>query len=168
MVRLTRSDRRFDVAPLVRLGCGAGVGLVLGYTITWPSAVSAVLAGWAATAAVFVAWTWLVIGPMGAEETRAHATREEPTRPGSEIMLVAAAVLSLGGVAGIVFGGQSHDALPMIATLAAVLTSWAAIHTVFALRYARLYLVDDHGGSTSTSPSRRGTATSPTWRSPSG
>ncbi len=146
MVRLARSDRRLDVAPLVRLGCGAAAGLVLGFAVDWPSALSAVLAGWAVTAAVFVAWTWVVIGPMDAEETRAHATREEPTRPGSEIVLVAAAVLSLGGVAGIVFGGQSHDALPMITTLAAVLTSWAAIHTVFALRYARLYLVDDSGG----------------------
>ena len=33
----------------------------------------------------------------------------------------------------------------MIATLSAVLTSWAAVHTVFALRYARLYF-DEGGG----------------------
>jgi uncharacterized membrane protein len=83
---------------------------------------------------------------MDAEETRAHATREEPTRPGSEIVLVVAAVLSLVGVAGILFGGHSHEVLPMIATLTAVLTSWAAIHTVFALRYARLFFADDAGG----------------------
>ena len=146
MVRLARSDRPLDVVPLVRLVCGAGVGLVLGLAIVWPSFLSSVLVAWASTAAVFVAWTWAAIGTMDAEETRAHATREEPTRPGSEIVLVVAAVLSLVGVAGILFGGHSHEVLPMIATLTAVLTSWAAIHTVFALRYARLFFADDAGG----------------------
>ena len=146
MARLARSDRPLDVAPLVRLVCGAGVGLVLGLAIVWPSFLSSVLAAWAGTAAVFVAWTWAAIGAMDPEETRAHATREEPTRPGSEIVLVVAAVLSLGGVAGILFGGHSHEALPMIATITAILTSWAAIHTVYALRYARLFFADDAGG----------------------
>src|SRR5665648_1142326 len=93
MARLARSDRPLDVVPLVRLACGAGVGLVLGLAIVWPSFLSSVLAAWAGTAAVFVAWTWAAIATMDAEETRAHATREEPTRPGSEVVLVAAAVL---------------------------------------------------------------------------
>jgi uncharacterized membrane protein len=146
MVRLARSERRLDVAPLVRLGAGSVVGLVLGVTIVWPSFLSAVLAGWAAAAAVFVAWTWAAVGTMDAEQTRAHATREEPTRPGAEAVLVVAALLSLGGVAGVLFGGHSREVVPMAATLAAVLTSWAAIHTVFALRYARLYFADDDGG----------------------
>ncbi len=146
MTRLARSDRLLDVAPLWRLGAGAVVGLVLALAVPWPSALSSVLAGWAATAAVFVAWTWAAIGTMDADETRAHATREEPTRTGAELVLVAAALLSLGGVAGVVLGGHSHEVLPMSATLAAVLTSWAAIHTVFALRYARLYFAGDEGG----------------------
>ena len=30
--------------------------------------------------------------------------------------------------------------------LASVVASWAAIHTVFALRYARMYLTDGAGG----------------------
>ena len=145
MVRLARSDRRLDVTPLVRLGAGVVVGLVLGLVVAWPSVLSAALAAWAATAGMFVAWTWLAIGTMDPEETRAHATREEPTRPGSEALLVAAALLSLGGVAGFLFGGQSRHALSMIATLAAVLTSWSAVHTVFALRYARLYFTSDGG-----------------------
>lgn len=145
MARLARSDRALDVAPVVRLGCGAAVGLVVGLAVVWPSYLSALLAGWATTALIFVGWTWAAIGTMDADETRAHATREEPTRPGSEVVLVAAALLSLGGVAGVLIGGYSHDVLPMAATLAAVLTSWAAIHTVYALRYARLYFDDPSG-----------------------
>lgn len=146
MVRLVRSSRRLDVLPAVRLGAGAVVGLALGLAVAWPSILSSVLAGWAATAAVFVAWTWLAIGTMDPEETRAHATREEPTRPGSEAVLVGAALLSLGGVGGILLGWESGKALSMIATLAAVLTSWAAVHTVYALRYTRLYFGDDGDG----------------------
>lgn len=141
---MARSARRLDVVPLVRLGCGAVVGLALALVVPRPSLLSAVLAAWAATAAVFVAWTWVAVATMDPEATRAHATREEPTRAGYDAVLVVAAVLSLGGVAGILFGGHSREALPMIATLAAVLTSWAAVHTVFALRYARLFF--DLGG----------------------
>ncbi len=146
MTRIARSDRSLDVAPLWRLATGGALGIGLGIAVPWPGTLPAVLAGWAATAAVFVAWTWAAIGTMDADETRAHATREEPTRPGAELVLVAAAVLSLGGVAGVVLGGHSHEVLPMSATLAAVLTSWAAIHTVFAIRYARLFFTDDARG----------------------
>ena len=146
MTRLAHSDRLLDVAPLLRLAAGAVVGLALAVAAPWPSALPAVLAGWAATTTVFVAWTWAAIGTMDADKTRAHATREEPTRPGAELVLVAAALLSLGGVAAVVLGGHSHEVLTMSATLASVLTSWAAIHTVFALRYARLYFAGDEGG----------------------
>ena len=148
MARLARSDNPLDVIPVVRLGAGAAVGLGLGVAVPWPSVLSSVLAAWAATAAVFVVWTCLAIGTMDPEETRAHATREEPTRPGSEAVLVVAALLSLVGVAGILFGGASRDTLSMIATLAAVVMSWAAVHTVYALRYARLYFspAEDEGG----------------------
>lgn len=146
MGSIARSDRPLDVAPVLRLSGGAVVGLALAVAVAWPSSLSAALAAWAGTAAVFVAWTWAAVGTMDAEETRAHATREEPTRPGSELVLVTAALLSLGGVAGVILGGHSHEALPMVAVLAAVLASWGAIHTVFALRYARLYFADGDGG----------------------
>ena len=45
-----------------------------------------------------------------------------------------------------VLGPDKGQALPTIAMLASVVASWAAIHTVFALRYARLYLTDGAGG----------------------
>lgn len=142
---LARSNRLLDVAPIVRLGAGVAVGLVVGLTAPWPSYLSALLGAWASTALVFVGWTWAAIGTMDADETLAHATREEPTRPGSEIVLVVAALLSLGGVAGVLFGASSHDPVPMATTLAAVVMSWASIHTVYALRYARLYFDEDGG-----------------------
>lgn len=146
MMRVARSDRRLDVAPVLRLGAGALAGVAVGVLVPWPGVLSALLGGWAAAAAVFVGWTWLAVGTMDADATRAHATREEPTRPGAEIVLVVAALLSLGGVAGVIVGGQAHDPVPMTATLLAVVASWLAIHTVFALRYARLYYSDTPGG----------------------
>lgn len=145
-MRVARSDRRLDVAPVLRLGAGAVAGVAVGVLVPWPGVLSALLGGWAAGAAVFVGWTWLAVGTMDAVATRAHATREEPTRPGAEVVLVVAALLSLGGVAGVIVGGQAHDPVPMTATLLGVVASWLAIHTVYALRYARLYYSDTPGG----------------------
>jgi len=146
VMRVSRSDRALDVAPVLRLAVGAVVGVAAGVLPPWPGAMSALLGGWAAGAAVFLGWTWLAVGTMDATETRAHATREEPTRPGAEIVLVVAALLSLVGVAGVLVGGQAHEGAPMAATLVGVVASWLAIHTVYALRYARLYYSDTPGG----------------------
>ena len=138
--------RRNDVAPMLRLLIGLVLGVVVAASISWMSAEAAVLAGWATTAAVFVGWTWWAVFPMDADETAAHATREEPTRLGAHAIVVVGALVSLVGVLEVVLGPDKGHALPTVAMLASVVASWAAIHTVFALRYARLYLTDGAGG----------------------
>ena len=143
---MTSPRRRGDVAPIVRLLVGLVLGVVVAASVGWMSAAAAVLAGWATTAVVFVAWTWAAVFPMDAEQTAAHATREEPTRFGAHAIVLAAGLVSLAGVLEVVLGPDKGRALPTIAMLASVVGSWAAIHTVFALRYARLYLTNGAGG----------------------
>ncbi|GIG21540.1 hypothetical protein Cch01nite_22640 [Cellulomonas chitinilytica] len=144
----TSSPRRRtrDVVPLARLGIGVVIGVAVALVVVWTSLVVAVLAGWATTAVLFVVSTWAVVGPMDSAQTSAHATREEPTRTGAHLVVVVGALVSLAGVTVVLVGPDDGDALPTLAVVASVVASWAAIHTVFALRYARMFFGGTPGG----------------------
>ena len=133
-------------SSLVRLLAGVAVGTAVAIVVPWSSVVAAVLAGWAAAATVFVAWTWIVITPMDADDTASHATREEPSRTGAHLIVIAAAVVALVGVAVVLLNHEVGKLSPTVAILSSVIASWAAINTVFTLRYARLYFDGEDGG----------------------
>ena len=76
-----------------------GVTLVVGFLYRWTEAP---LIGWIVGALVFVTWAWVSISPMDAEQTRAHATREDPSRPVTDILLIGANVASLSAVVAVV------------------------------------------------------------------
>jgi uncharacterized membrane protein len=103
----------------------------------------AALVGWDALAASLTAWTWMSVSPMDAAATSAHANREDPSQPLSYILLIGASSASLIAVAVVLVAANSaHGATRwMLAGLAAasVALSWLLIHTLFTLRYARLY-----------------------------
>ncbi len=134
------------MSPLARLLVAGVTGLGVGWGLGWSSTLSAVLGGWAAVAAVYTGWTWLTLAPMGPAETAAHATREEPTRAGAHLVVALAALLSLVGVGAVLVGADGHSALVLGAALGTVVASWAAVHTIFALRYARMFCSAPRGG----------------------
>ncbi len=147
MTRGQRLSRVLDTPPALRIAVATAVGIVVGLELTWNSAVTALLGGWAASSVVFVAWTWLVIVPMDAESTNEHATREEPTRVAAHVIVLLAGLASLGGVASVLAsGGLKGRPVAMAAVLASVVASWAALQTMFALRYARMYYTPPVGG----------------------
>jgi len=134
---------RIVVSALV----GASAALV---AILLGSALIAPAIGWDAGALTFLVWTWLTIGPMSVQDTAAHATREDPSRPVSDVLLIAAAVVSLAAV-GIVLvqasseQGSAQDLLAGVG-VATVALSWLVVHTVYTVQYARLYYTGDPGG----------------------
>lgn len=147
MERMRRLSRRLDVAPGVRIGVGLVAGVMAAFALSRGSLAAALLGGWAVAGTVFVVWTWTVIVPMGAEATSKHALREVPTRVASHAVVLGAALASLGAVVIVLSsGGLRQDPLTMAAVLAAVVASWLAVHTVFALRYARMYYTEPAGG----------------------
>ncbi len=109
----------------------------------------AVLAGWDATSAVFVLLVYL--STRGADSTRTSqlARKEDDSRVVSETILVGASVFSLVGVvfALLAARGMQRDLKTAITAIVvvSVLFSWAAVHTIFMLRYARLYYAEDGG-----------------------
>lgn len=131
---------------LVRLLVGLVAGVLVATIVPWSSVVTAMLAAWATVATVFVVWTWAVITPMGADDTATHATREEPTRAGAHLIVLTAAVVALVGVTVVLLDHQVGKLAPTAAILGSVIASWAAINTVFTLRYARMYFEGTDGG----------------------
>jgi uncharacterized membrane protein len=145
---MARRERlhRLDISPLARLLVSLVVGGIVAATVTSQSWVGAALSGWAATCFAFVVLVWAAVGRMGSEDTQTHATREEPTRAGASLVVLVGSLASLAGVIALLSGTGGRKALVTIAVLASVVGSWAAVHTVFALRYARLYYTDPVGG----------------------
>jgi uncharacterized membrane protein len=99
--------------------------------------------GWDAAALVFLVWTWTVIGPMDARDTASHATREDPTKRVTSVIVLGAAIASLVGVGFLLVQASSRSGAEkgLVAALgvASVAVSWFVIHTLFTLRYALLY-----------------------------
>lgn len=142
----TTARVRFHASPGTRLAISAAAGVavaaLLGFLVPWPWQV-ALLLGWDVFLAIYVAWVWLSVGPLDADATKAVAMTEDLSHAAAELVLIAAAVMNLVAVVLALIEATNQTAL--IAGLingAAVLSvslSWAEVHTVFALRYARLF-----------------------------
>lgn len=134
---------------IVGVATGTAVGLTLDITYSFA-------AGWAAASAVYLVWIWILIGGMDSEQTRDHATREDPGRATSDLLVLGATVASLGAVALIIGRARSlhGGAQTGVAALAvvSVALSWLLIHTLYCLRYARVYFSEPIGGIDFNSP----------------
>ncbi|MFD0632311.1 DUF1345 domain-containing protein [Catenulispora yoronensis] len=128
-----------------------GAGLLAGVVAALLGAGrTAPLIGWDALVVVFGGWMWTAVWPLDPEMTRTHAQQENPSRDLADALLLGAAVTSLAAV-GVVLFGASHapgDERYWEAALAllSVFASWALVHTVFTLKYARLYYGGTPGG----------------------
>jgi uncharacterized membrane protein len=87
---------------------------------------------------------------LSGDETRTLATREDDSRAASFfVLLVASSVSVVGVILAFIEAQQSQGALRVLLNLSSVggvLLAWAVVHTVFTLRYARLYYTDTPGG----------------------
>lgn len=138
-----RSRRRLIVMMLF----GVAIGLPVGFATSWWYAP---VAGWAGACLLYIVWVWLAIGRLGPDETRAHATREDPGSAISELLVLIASVAGLvavvvllvrsHGISGLAQGGVAALAVGSVAL------SWTLIHTLYTLRYARVYYTDPVGG----------------------
>ena len=128
----------------VALAAAIGAGL-LG---AWPYAP---LVGWDAAGLLFSFWVWTgVIIHMSSAQTAAHATREDPGNAATDLIVLIAAVASLAAVGFILIKatsapGASQDLLAG-AGVGSVALSWFTVHSLFTLKYARLYYTGIHGG----------------------
>jgi uncharacterized membrane protein len=130
----------------VSLAAGVVAAVVVGVRGEWAYAP---LAGWDVVALVFAGWAWIIMVSMNSVLTAEHATREDPGRAATDLIVLVAAVASLAAVGLVLIQassatGSAQDLLVALGVLSVAL-SWFAVHTLFALKYARLYY-DGHPG----------------------
>lgn len=101
-------------------------------------------------ALVFIAWVWTTLARADAATTARRARSEDASRAAAEAVLLAAGAASLIAVAfTLVQAGDAHGTARGFLTglaIVSVALAWTSIHTVFMLRYARLYYSPPDGG----------------------
>ena len=123
----------------------AGIAVALG--ASWSVAA---LGAIDVAAMVYVAWVWISVAGANADTTARLARAEDASRAAAEAVLLGAGAASLIAVA-FTLAQASHTHAPdrgmlTALALASVALAWSAVHTVYALRYARLYFTPPDGG----------------------
>ncbi|MBT2513760.1 DUF1345 domain-containing protein [Arthrobacter sp. ISL-30] len=141
--KIRHSRLRFVVMVFTGLAAGFSAA-ASGHLVEAPAV------GWGTAALTYVAWAWIVVGPMDPEQTRAHATSEDPSRGVTDILILAANIASLAAVAVVVIDSHRGDGGGRLGggllALASVALSWMLVQTLFTLRYAELYYSSGEGG----------------------
>jgi uncharacterized membrane protein len=93
---------------------------------------------------------WHSLWSLDAADTARQARRESPHRPQADGLLLGASVASLIAV-GLVLvrAGQSTGltkGLLVGLSVASIILAWSVVHTVYSLRYAKLYYEGTPGG----------------------
>ena len=136
IARASRAVRPVFIAAVA--GCVVGPLTALG--VPWQAAP---LLGWDTSAAIFLIWIWSSIGHLDAERTAKAAAAEDPTAAIADLVIIAAGLACLGAVGLVLLKAANSQgaskALLIGVGVVSVALSWASLHTVFTLRYARTY-----------------------------
>jgi uncharacterized membrane protein len=145
------SGLRRGPSATVRVGVSLGVGALSGLVVAilgpwWLVPLSV----WDIAALVLVSWIWQSLLPLDPAETAAHARRQNPGRAEAGGLLLGASLASLVAV-GLVLVRAGHSTgltkgLLVGVSVASVVLAWGVVHTVFSLRYAKLYYQGEGGG----------------------
>ena len=140
--RLDQRGRLLIAAPL-----GLVIGVVAAFFCPWQLSV---LAGWDAAALFIVGSVWTFIPRLDAQAIQQLATPEDDSHALLDVAVIAACLASLIGViAGLKYAERHSGPVSVVIGVLSgftILVSWFTVHTVFALRYARLYYNDPRGG----------------------
>ncbi len=112
-----------------------------------------IVSAWDAFATSALVLTWSIISTQDPYEVRRSAPLQDSSRTSIFVLVVFAAVVSLFAVFLLLGGAKSGGSSPSPAygvafhialSVAAIVLSWALVHTLFALRYAHHYYADAH------------------------
>lgn len=138
------SQRR---AALAAVGGAVGAVIALIAGAGWAETV---LGAWVGIAVVYLALVWRDIARKDADATAARSQAEDNSRAASESVLLSGSVASLVAVVfTLAHAGHDTGAARVATTLYALLSvalAWACVHTVYTLRYARIYYAPPVGG----------------------
>jgi uncharacterized membrane protein len=126
-------------------------GAVAGAVASLFTPVSAsILLGWDVAVVIYLAWTWSAVHGLDPDVTAQLAKREDPSTAVADLVVIGAGTAMLAAVgfalakAGQAAGGMKAYLIGL--GLLSVVLSWAVVHTVYALKYARAYYSEPAGG----------------------
>ena len=140
-----------DPSAVIRVSTSVAIGLLCALVAAVVAPWWLIpLAFWDAAALVFVAWMWHSVWPLDSAATARRARPEDPGPAWTDIRLITASISSVLAV-GLVLVRASHTGglgkgLLLGLGIASIVFSWSVVHTVFALRYAKLYYDGEPGG----------------------
>lgn len=133
---------RYRLAAAALLGIAGGLLIPLG---TAAGRVPHLLVGFIVaglTFAVPLLATLLRFDPVA---TRSHVEGEDPGTALSDALVLTAAVASIIGIGGLLIGGSrvgSSEVVDALISVATVAVAWLCTHTIYTVRYARIYYAD--------------------------
>lgn len=146
-----RSRRKATIVAIVWPTAGILSGL-LATTVYTPleSLALGFGLGWFIASLVFIAMVWGHTRRLDAEQTRTHATEEDPGQQESDALLLIASVVSAGAVVSLMVASKNTHGIPAIGiaivALLSVAGAWSLIHVLYMLAYARVYYAEPEGG----------------------
>ena len=148
---MTTSLKHSPTSTRVRFLIAITTGLVVAVLcLLAGEAKFAALAGWDVTVFIYGCWVWLSVWNMDAQDTKNHALRENPGRALADTILLLAAIVSIAAVAILLIGANDSTGFTKVVDislgLVSVVLSWAMVHTLYMLKYARLYYGVPEGG----------------------
>ena len=101
------------------------------------------LIAWVIASVIWLGWTWRMLWPLSGAETARHATVASPNRLDTDLLLLSGSVVSLVAV-GLALVRANHESgldkgLLVGMCVASIVFAWGVVHTVYTLRYAKLY-----------------------------
>ena len=129
----------------ISLTAGVGVGLATGVlSQRWPVGLLAVVI---VTAASYVLWAVAVLWRMDPERTKEHAGEADVDDEIGDLVLLLILTASLTSIGILLLSANDADKASYAGmSLAAILATWALLHTMYTARYARIYYDDGPGG----------------------
>lgn len=130
------------VDAMPRLAGAVVLGVMVGVAVGLPldDAALGVLTGIAAMELSFVLAGWTVLWPMDDTATHRNARREDFRPLTDELVVVAVASFGLLAIVLLLLRGRSDNGhAAAAAALSGVFTAWAALHLMYATRYAYVY-----------------------------
>jgi uncharacterized membrane protein len=128
------------------LGSLASGGIVGALAVRFLGAVTAGLLAWVVTAAVFLASTWASTWNLDAGESAWLSVRADGSRLLRDLTMIAISIGTLVTVVVVIFRVHENPPQRTVLGVAAIAASWLVVHTIFTLRYARLYYTEPRGG----------------------
>jgi uncharacterized membrane protein len=137
---------------LVAAALGIAVALALPASFQAPGRI---LVGWDVGAAIYLVWTYFMMGQADVDHIRARAAEEDEGAGAILLLSIAATAASFVAIAFALGGlksGDGHGVLPggtaahVVLAIATIVLSWAFVHTIFTFHYAHEFYATRHDG----------------------